>query len=352
MTKCNELKERIQVYLPHHGARLNFMARFVMSVIVVRSVTLRRVASVLNPSVLIDSNEKRIKRFFRQVTIAPEGFARLMLALLPIKTKLVLTLDRTTWQLGSCSINILMLGVAYKGIAFPLLWTLLDKQGNSTTNERLALIDKLLTVLSAQDIDSIVADREFTGCAWFKGLAARDVTFVMRIRNNSLIGSRGRTLSAHVRYAHLRPKEVYVCPKRCWLFGLRVYLSATRTPEGELLVLACNCDPAKALLRYAQRWQVETLFSALKSRGFNLEDSHMLHKQRFDTLLALLSLAFAWAHLVGEWCYQHFPLKLKKHGYLPMSYFRRGLDTLRAAILAGSTPAKISLDTCLKLLSP
>jgi len=352
MTKCNELKEKIQVYLPHHGARLNFMARFVMSVIVVRSVTLSRVASVLNASVLIESNEKRIKRFFSEVSFESEPFAKLILALIPIKTKLIITLDRTTWQLGGHTINILLLAVAYKGIAFPLLWTLLDKQGNSDTDERLMLIDKLLHLLPACDIDSIVADREFTGQAWFAGLAARELMFVMRIRNNSLIGSKGRTLPARVRYAHLTANDVYVCPKRCWLFGLRVCISVTRTSEGELLVLACPCEADKALLRYAQRWQIETLFSALKSRGFNLEDSHMLHKQRFDTLLALLSLAFAWAHLVGEWCYEHFPLKCKKHGYLPKSYFRRGLDTLRAAILAGSAPAKISLDTCLQLLSP
>jgi len=54
MTKCNELKEKIQVHLPLHGAKLNFMARFVMSVIVVRNVTLSRVTSVLNPGVLIE----------------------------------------------------------------------------------------------------------------------------------------------------------------------------------------------------------------------------------------------------------------------------------------------------------
>ena len=207
-------------------------------------------------------------------------------------------------------------------------------------------------MLDADQIDSVVADREFIGEAWFRGLKARDMTFVMRVRNNSLIGSKGRTRPAHLCYAHLKPGEVYVCPKRCWLFELRLYLAVTRTSEGELLVLACNAEPGKALVRYAQRWQIETLFSALKSRGFNLEDTHMLAQQRFDKLLALLSIAFAWAHLVGEWCYEHFPLKTKKHGYLPKSYFRRGLDTLRAAILAGSAPAKISLDTCLELLSP
>ena len=46
------------------------------------------------------------------------------------------------------------------------------------------------------------------------------------------------------------------------------------------------------------------------------------------------------------------PLKLKAHGYLAKSYFKRGLEALRSAILAGNTPAPISLDDCLKLLLP
>ena len=118
------------------------------------------------------------------------------------------------------------------------------------------------------------------------------------------------------------------------------------------MVLVCNADPDKALIRYAQRWQIETLFSALKSRGFNLEDTHMTTPDRLDKLLALLAIAFAWAHLIGEWCYERRPLKLKNHGYLPKSYFKRGLDALRSAILAGHAPARISLNDCLKLLSP
>ena len=69
-----------------------------------------------------------------------------MLALLPEKEKLVITLDRTTWELGSHCINILMIAVAYKGLAFPLLWVLLDKKGNSDTKERLALVDSLLSL--------------------------------------------------------------------------------------------------------------------------------------------------------------------------------------------------------------
>ena len=163
-----------------------------MALIVVRGVTLSTVASALNPEVLPESNEKRIKRFFGEVKLAGKSFATLMLALLPVKDKLVLTLDRTTWELGACCINILMLGVAYKGLAFPLLWMMLDKKGNvldktapsgpvrSDTRERLALLGSLLTRVDAERIEAVVADREFTGTYWFKGLRERNLIFVMR----------------------------------------------------------------------------------------------------------------------------------------------------------------------------
>jgi len=266
--------------------------------------------------------------------------------------------------MGSCCVNILLLGAAYKGLAFPLLWVFLDKKGNvldktapsgpvrSDTRERLALLDTLLRLVEAERIEAVVADREFTGERWFQGLKERRLTFVMRVRNNTLIGSKGRTRSAKQRYDHLNAQELYVCPKRCWVFGLRLYIAVTKSKEGELVVLVCNAVPDKALVRYAQRWQIETLFSALKSCGFNLEDSHLTTPERLDKLLALLAIAFAWAHLVGEWCYAQRPLKLKAHGYLAKSYFKRGLDALRSAILAGNTPAPISLDQCLNLLSP
>lgn len=358
MYKSKELQRKIQAHIPVHGARAGFIAKFVMAVIVVRGVTASTVASVLNPAVLLESNEKRIKRFFNEVELEGKSFARLILALLSKKDGLVLTLDRTTWELGAVCVNILMLGVAYKGLAFPLLWLLLDKKGNSDTLERLALLDKMLTLVDVGSIEAVVADREFTGKSWFQGLKERKLVFVMRVRNNTLIASRGTVRSAKKRYDHLKPQEVYVCPKLCFIFDLRLYVAVTKSKEGELVVLVCNADPAKALLRYSARWQIETLFSALKSRGFNLEDTHMTAPQRLDKLLALLAIAscalegIAWAHLVGEWCYQQRSLKLKAHGYLPKSYFKRGLDALRSAILAGTTPARISLDDCLKLLSP
>ncbi len=116
--------------------------------------------------------------------------------------------------------------------------------------------------------------------------------------------------------------------------------------------MACTAQADWALPRYARRWDIETLFGALKRRGFNLEDSHLTHPKRLSTLLALLALAFTWAYLVGTWLHEQRSLKLKKHGYAPKSIFRRGFELLRAAITAAPNEAKYPLELCLKVLSP
>ena len=351
-SKSNQLKDKLkQADIKLHGARLNFMARFIMAMITVRTVSLPRIASVLNGAVEIASNEKRIKRFFSEVTIEGEWLAKCVLAWLP-QGPYLLTLDRTNWKLGNVDINILMLGVAYKGMAFPLLWTVLPHAGNSNTAERLALIDRLLEILGHKDIEALVADREFTGEDWFKGLKERRISFVMRLRNNTLIGHKGRNKRASERYKNVKEGEVFVHSKRCRVLGARLCIAVTRAPNGELVVVATTSKAKKALGRYAKRWGIETLFGALKSRGFNLEDTHVSIASRLDTLLSLLTLAFAWAYLLGMWLDEQKPLKLKKHGYAPKSIFRRGFDFLQSVIVAAWDEVKYPFDLCLNVLSP
>ena len=111
-----------------------------------------------------------------------------------------------------------------------------------------------------------------------------------------------------------------------------VYLAAVRL-EDEYLIVASNRDPGQALKRYQKRWGIECLFSALKKRGFDFEQTHLVHLDRIKKLVALLALAFTWAHIVGEWITQHKPLKIKKHGYKEQSIFRAGLDHLQYILL-------------------
>lgn len=51
---------------------------------------------------------------------------------------------------------------------------------------------------------------------------------------------------------------------------------------------------------YKQRWTIENLFAALKTRGFNFEDSHITNAARLENLLGVLCLAAFWAVQLGE----------------------------------------------------
>ena len=80
-----------------------------------------------------------------------------------------------------------------------------------------------------------------------------------------------------------------------------VYLSALRLPDGERLIVATGNASDHAIESYARRWQIETLFSCLKNRGFNFEDTHVTDRRRLKRSLVVAVIAFCWAHRVGEW---------------------------------------------------
>ena len=87
--------------------------------------------------------------------------AKLIFSLLPSKEKLILSIDRTNWKFGKLDINIFMLGIVYEGVAFPLLFAMLPKRGNSNSQERIDLIELYIRLFGKSTIDCIVADRVY-----------------------------------------------------------------------------------------------------------------------------------------------------------------------------------------------
>ena len=67
------------------------------------------------------------------------------------------------------------------------------------------------------------------------------------------------------------------------------------------MVVICNAEPWRAISDYLQRWQIETMFLAVKGQGFNLEDTHLKDRDTISKLLCTLALAFCWAYKAGEW---------------------------------------------------
>ena len=122
-------------------------------------------------------------------------------------------------------------------------------------------------------------------------------------------------------------EKTVVLKKKRQVWGLKVYIIGLRTADGYVIVITDHA-PQSAMTDYKRRWEIEMLFSCLKKRGFDFEDTHLSEGDRINKLLALLTLAFCWCILQGEEMSAGKELKLKKHGYVGKSLFRQGLESL------------------------
>ena len=62
--------------------------------------------------------------------------------------------------------------------------------------------------------------------------------------------------------------------------------------------------------------------------GFNFEYTHLNDIDRIIKLMGILTIAFFWSNITGEWINTKRPIKLKSHGRKEKSVFRYGLDCL------------------------
>jgi hypothetical protein len=318
-----ELKAALAEHLPWHGARIGFLAQFLLALLKVRSVNLAELATGFGGKAKVDSHYKRLQRFFRAFEIDQDGLARLLVRLVPVGDgPWRLTMDRTNWQFGKVDINFLVLGIAYRGIALPVFWSVLGKAGNSNTAERVALMERFLAVFGAARIAALLADREFVGEDWLRWLQRQSIPFHQRIKRDTRIpNSWNRMMRVDELFGSLRPGESHRLRGRRPVWGCLVHLSVLRLDDGGFLAIASSGAPqAEAIDAYADRWQTETLFGCLKTRGFNFEDTHLKDAQRLSKMMGLLALAFAWTHRAGELLHDGgSPIPLKKHSSAPSS---------------------------------
>ena len=127
--------------------------------------------------------------------------------------------------------------------------------------------------------------------------------------------------------------------------GVKVYLTALRLEDGELLIVATSQAVDNAVEIYKERWQIETLFSCLKERGFNFEDTHVTDRLRIKRLLVVPVIAFCWAHRTGEWRHENIkPIKIKTHQRPAKSIFKYGLDLIRDMLFSSSDSIRCQIN--------
>ena len=247
---------------------------------------------------------------------------------------LYLAMDRTNWKLGKIHINLLVLGVRYHGINIPLAWTSLGKAGSSSTAERISLLKRFMR-FQKDRLFVLTADREFIGEEWFQFLRKKRIPFVIRIKGSTHVRRPKceHSVPAQELFKRLRKKKKTALNELYEVYGISVFIAAARNQEGELLIVVSNQFCRKAIKEYLKRWGIECLFSCLKTRGFNLENTHITKPSRISALFFVLVIVFVWSMRTGVNTRKLSPTRRASHGRKRNSIFRRGLDALKRCII-------------------
>ncbi|QIC62573.1 IS4 family transposase [Acinetobacter schindleri] len=334
MIHFNELHLILNKYLKWNKPHAKCFTLIMLALIVKQTCNLSSASKALPIKCLPQSFYRRIQRFFADQYFDYRQISQLIFNIFSFD-KVQLTLDRTNWKWGKRDINILMLAIVYRGIAIPIVWTLLNKRGNSDTKERIALIQRFISIFGKDRIVNVFTDREFIGEKWITWLIENDINFCIRVKKNFIVTNHlAKNHKISDLFHHLQVGQTECRKRRIWVGRVKLYISALRLEDGELLLVVSPMFNASAIRDYALRWEIETLFSCLKGRGFNLENTRLTDPRRVKKLIAVLAIGFCWCYLTGEWQHDRKKaIKIKKHGRLSVSLFRYGLDYVQMAIL-------------------
>jgi hypothetical protein len=333
MKHIKELQQLLSKYFNLSNDNLECLSCFVIGMFMVQTVNLAKLSKTFSTATKFESNYKRLQRFIRRLKFDDKALFLMIQKVFNLTAPLTLCMDRTNWKFGKIHINYLVVSIAYKGISIPFIWSLLTdkKRGNSDFEDRRNLFDRLLKFMHPSQMAVLLCDREFLSGDWAAYLKSKGIDFIIRAKENLTTYHKGKTRSLKQVFSNLRTGQVLHLKKRC-LVGCDLYISAKKLQSGELLILVSNRKVPDVFDQYRIRWEIETLFSAVKKRGFDLEATHITQPKRLSNLFFVVTIAFIWAYRQGDFILIDKPIKLKKHGYPQHSIVRQGLDVVTKAI--------------------
>lgn len=338
---CSVLEQNFSTKV--NKARLKLISMMILALCKVKTVNYMSLANVFDNNASSESSMRRIQRFMADFDLPMKLISTFIFGILPEKKKLVLVLDRTNWKFGNSNINILMLGICYKNIAIPLMFKMLDKRGNSDTSERIELIRQFMNWFGKDCIDCLLADREFVGHLWLDFLNKNNIRYYIRLRNNFKVFCYDRNEEKPVfwLFNRLKKGQFYHHPKIVRINGVKCYVSGLKNYNRQgiidFLILVSFNRPEESLEYYKKRWQVETLFRAFKSSGFNIENTHVTDQKRLEKLFMIVMIALVWCYKTGAHLDENIrPIKIKKHQRRAFSVFKYGMNYLNNILISNN----------------
>ncbi len=323
ITKIKELLQENFVMTIYGFA---FLSKFIERLLEERTTNLKIIAEKYSETTKPESAYRIIKRHFQNTRIDVKQIIEYVLKRFPQK-KYQLIMDRTDWKFGKEPINILMLSIVVKRHSIPLYWTLLDKSGSSNYEERTDLLLEVFKYLSPNKISDFLCDREFIGNKWFAFLKEYKIHFTIRIKKNAIINDlpeeKSKSVFDFVEQKKYKKRKKLFYTNIC-IYGINAHFCAKKE-KNEWSYFLTSFDPKNADKRYKLRWKIEVMFSNFKTRGFNLESTHMTDLDKLSFLIAILTVTYCIVIKVAVFLQSKKSIPLKKHGFLAESWVHSAL---------------------------
>lgn len=335
------------------GNALNILTGFICGIIQSKSVKLAHVAGEISNAGKEESQVMQLRRWLKNEKVEVDLFYLPFIATLIhclAQQTLVLAIDGSTTAQGCVT---LMVSMIYKGRALPLLWvTRKGKKGHFPQEMHVELIKAVKNILPEGREVICLGDGEFDGSDWLETIDGFGWQYACRTACSTVLYENGEefifkdicseqggmTEIAEVEFT--RQRSIIVTAVVYWgkKYKDPIYL-VTNFPTG-----------GEAFNWYRKRFRIETLFSDLKGRGFNLNKSGIRNPERVSRLLIAASLAYIWIIYLGDLAVEKgWDKIIHRTDRCDLSLFQLGIRLLKRLLREGRAIPKFCLTLSVRL---
>jgi hypothetical protein len=313
---------------------LDTLALMVSGIVTGKSCQLSKIASEVPEGIHPDSRERQLRRWVNNDDITFSlyflPFIEVLLQSLAATRPLVLIIDGSAVARQCVT---LMVSVVYAQRAIPIGWLVIEgEKGHFPTERHLTLLREIkpqipevaqVTFLGDGEFDSPELQAELTTYGWdyvcrtAKNIQVQVDTVWQHLSN--LPVTRG-TRTFHKRA--LFTKKAYG--------PVMVIVWWDKKYQDPIYLVSNLSSVEQACTAYRKRMRIETFFSDQKSRGFQLDKSHLSDPDRVQRLMLAACLAYLWVLHLGTLAQQPKHLALfHRHERCDLSLFQLGLRWLK-----------------------
>jgi hypothetical protein len=246
-----------------------------------------------------DSHYRRLTRFFDDLfhlRLLWKSLLKIVIETLVLRLdkrgghKYVL-IDATCWEFGITKFHFLFISIVYEGISIPIFFVNLSKKGLSNFDERKRFLQMANILIPLKGM-TLLADREYIGREWFIFLVSElSLNFVIRLPQGDYKTDVGYLYGQFIRDIKKgKTKEISLSIGNN---SFRIIGVKNKNPENkddDLLILLTNLPNKKQKIIniYGLRWQIECMFKAFKSNGFNLEELGFTNPNKVRLMLCIV----------------------------------------------------------------